>query len=91
VSNDPLQPVGTVMVFSLYGGPCDGGTVIYPLLEPGAVYLLAVPRITEPVRDVYAFSFADRTDKCTGNWVLKFERYIGMQGVPIQKGKEQEP
>jgi hypothetical protein len=94
VADEAKAPApGQMMVFELYGGPCDGGEVVYPLLAEGEVYLLAVPRITEPVRDVYAFSFANRSNPSTGNWILQHERYIGMQGVPNQPTpkKEEKP
>jgi hypothetical protein len=73
---------GTLLNFSLFGGRLDGGLVVYPLMAPGDVYLVSMVREEDPaVRDVWAYSFANRTD-AAGNWVLQHERYIGCQGVP---------
>lgn len=78
-----FMKTGQLMNFSLYGGPADGGLVCYPLQEAGAVYLIAHPW-EEGRREVHAYSFADRTD-AAGNWVLRWERFIGWQGMPPGK------
>lgn len=74
-----MNPIGTLMNFSLYGGPGDGALVCLPLLEAGAVYLVAVPK-EDGRREVHGYSFADRTDE-SGTWVLRHERYLGYQGM----------
>lgn len=83
-----MNIIGTLMNFSLYGGPADGALVCHPLMEPGQVYLVTIPQ-EDGRRLVHAYSFANRTNEA-GVWVLNHERYIGFQGMPSKsEGKEQ--
>ena len=68
------------MNFVCYGGPADGALVCHPLLEAGGVYLVAIPQ-EDGRRLVHAYSFANRTEAASGNWVLSHERYVGYQGM----------
>lgn len=70
-----------LMHMQLYGGPADGCVLPFPLKEPGAVYLVRMPREgAEGVWDVLAYVEAGRTDSA-GRLVLRYERYVGFQGV----------
>lgn len=77
-----------LMHMQLYGGPADGCVLPFPLKEPGATYLVRMPREdADGMWDVLAYVEAGRTD-AEGRMVLRYERHVGMQGeekVPSEK------
>ena len=70
---------GTLMNFSLFGGPGDGALVAHALLGPEERYLVRMPEV-DGRKWVLASRFANRTE-AGGPWVLEFERVVGFQGL----------